>query len=630
MPNDVTVSVSGAQGVSVAVSGQTGPTATLVAGGAAVVTVMDGATAWADLTGKPSTFAPSAHAASHASGGADAVTVAIGQVTGLQSALDAKATPGDVTAAVAAVVDAAPAALDTLNELAAALGDDANFATTITNALAAKAPINSPTFTGTVGGITKSMVGLGNVDNTSDASKPISTATQTALDGKAGASDSRLTDSREWSAATVTQAEAEAGTSTNRLAFSPLRVFQAVAAWWSGSAAKAKLDGIATGATANATDAQLRDRSTHTGLQLAATISDFTTAVVAAAPPTTDASLLTTGTLSASRLTDATTTTKGGVIVGSGLGVASGTVSVTYGASSGTACQGNDSRLSDSRSPTAHTHAASDITSGTIATARLGSGLADATTFLRGDGTFAVPSASVPYATTAQAQDLTATTVAMNPANIRSSTVSWLRIGNMSTYTLNGGSASGTSPLAGSVQTSSSVANSVGAVYFNNSVWSSTSTAQGFDWSKPASFYMRFRRQTMPSTGVFRSLFGQMANSGYAWETLSGRGIGFEVRLARIWMVVHNGTTLSTVDTGIDSLTADYAAGQSEVWVRSDAAGNVTLTHTLNGVTSTFTTTGGPSTLSGSVPPTPYAAINNLGTASQGWFMFTPHLLNIT
>jgi hypothetical protein len=47
-----------------------------------------------------------------------------------------------------------------------------------------KAPINSPTFTGTVGGITKSMVGLGNVDNTSDANKPVSTATQTALNAK--------------------------------------------------------------------------------------------------------------------------------------------------------------------------------------------------------------------------------------------------------------------------------------------------------------------------------------------------------------------------------------------------------------------------------------------------------------
>ena len=55
-------------------------------------------------------------------------------------------------------------------------------------ALDAKAPLESPTFTGTVSGVTKTHVGLGNVDNTSDANKPVSTATQTALDGKANTS----------------------------------------------------------------------------------------------------------------------------------------------------------------------------------------------------------------------------------------------------------------------------------------------------------------------------------------------------------------------------------------------------------------------------------------------------------
>jgi hypothetical protein len=48
-----------------------------------------------------------------------------------------------------------------------------------------KAPLASPTFTGTVGGITKAMIGLPSVDDTSDTSKPVSTATQAELDLKA-------------------------------------------------------------------------------------------------------------------------------------------------------------------------------------------------------------------------------------------------------------------------------------------------------------------------------------------------------------------------------------------------------------------------------------------------------------
>lgn len=82
----------------------------------------------------------------------------------------------------------------------------------------------------------------------------------------------------EWSGETVSQAEAEAGTATTRRAWTAQRVAQAIAAWWAASTAKTKLDGIASGATANATDAQLRDRSTHTGTQAASSISDSTTA----------------------------------------------------------------------------------------------------------------------------------------------------------------------------------------------------------------------------------------------------------------------------------------------------------------------------------------------------------------
>jgi len=55
-----------------------------------------------------------------------------------------------VSIAIASLVNSSPAVLDTLGELATALGNDPNFATTITNSLGLKAPLASPTFTGTV------------------------------------------------------------------------------------------------------------------------------------------------------------------------------------------------------------------------------------------------------------------------------------------------------------------------------------------------------------------------------------------------------------------------------------------------------------------------------------------------
>ncbi len=68
---------------------------------------------------------------------------------------------------------------------AADLATLANVTSDVQAQIDEKAPIASPTFTGTVSGVTKSMVGLSDVDNTSDANKPISTATQSALDLKA-------------------------------------------------------------------------------------------------------------------------------------------------------------------------------------------------------------------------------------------------------------------------------------------------------------------------------------------------------------------------------------------------------------------------------------------------------------
>jgi hypothetical protein len=90
------------------------------------------------------------------------------------------------------------------------------------------------------------------------------------LDEKASSGDSRLSDSREWSADTISQDEAEGGSATTRRAFTAQRVFQAIASWWNGSAAKTKLDGIQDGAQVNVAtnlsyDASTRLLSSSTG-----------------------------------------------------------------------------------------------------------------------------------------------------------------------------------------------------------------------------------------------------------------------------------------------------------------------------------------------------------------------------
>jgi hypothetical protein len=58
------------------------------------------------------------------------------------------ATPAMIDQAIIDLAGGAPGALNTLIELANALNNDANFASTVTNALALKAPLASPTFTG--------------------------------------------------------------------------------------------------------------------------------------------------------------------------------------------------------------------------------------------------------------------------------------------------------------------------------------------------------------------------------------------------------------------------------------------------------------------------------------------------
>ena len=78
------------------------------------------------------------------------------------------------------LIDGAPAALDTLNELAAAMADDASFHTTVTNSIATKLPLAGGTMTGAIAMGTAKITGLGDPTSAQDA------ATKTYVDTQVG------------------------------------------------------------------------------------------------------------------------------------------------------------------------------------------------------------------------------------------------------------------------------------------------------------------------------------------------------------------------------------------------------------------------------------------------------------
>lgn len=124
----------------------------------------------------------------------------------------------------------------------------------------------------------KSDVGLSNVDNTSDAAKPISTATQTALDTKASSTHTHTSSQ-------VTDFDAEVDNNATVAANTAARHTHANQATLDATTASfttakdTKLTSISTGATANSSDATLLSRANHTGAQPISTVTGLQTAL---------------------------------------------------------------------------------------------------------------------------------------------------------------------------------------------------------------------------------------------------------------------------------------------------------------------------------------------------------------
>ena len=91
------------------------------------------------------------------------------------------ATKGYVDTSISNLVASAPGTLDTLNELAAALGNDASFSTTVTNSIAAKLPLAGGTMSGAIAMGTSKITGLGDPTANQDAATKAYVDTADAL-----------------------------------------------------------------------------------------------------------------------------------------------------------------------------------------------------------------------------------------------------------------------------------------------------------------------------------------------------------------------------------------------------------------------------------------------------------------
>ncbi len=440
----------------------------------------------------------------------------------------------DVSAAVAAVVGAAPESLNTLQELSAALANDASFATTVTNSLAGKANVSH---THTVSAISDAgTAATRNVPATGNAG-----TTEVVL-----GSDTRLTDSR---------------TPTSHA---------------------------------------------HGSISNFGTISDQIS--TAQANPVAFAGL--TG------------------LIGRG----------AWGTTSGTFCQGNDSRLSDARTPTAHksthatggsdalapadigaaavshTHSALDIQIGTLDIARIPSLPASQI----GSGT--LDAARLPLATTAQAQDWNSTAVVMNPARMLDALTGWAQVLPTASANTSGGNTTAHNHVdfcdSGSTSggTTSVFTNSNGGI--TNLL---SPQSRGVDWSKRRYFCVRVRREsTNSSTGFGRFYYGFL-NSSASGGQPTQRSIGFELRgtAPRLWLIAHNGSALTQFDTGWD-VTGGSDLHNEFLVESSGGTVNVYVDGTLRG-----TTTGGPTTLSADSASGINYQVGNGGTAARTAFFIS-------
>lgn len=225
--------------------------------------------------------------------------------------------------------------------------------------------------------LTKADVGLPLADNTSDAQKPVSTAQQTAFDGKVDKEAGKGLSAQDFTAAYKNSLDTLPSALDGKV---DVIAGKGLSTEDFTSTEKVKLAAIAAGATANQTDTFLRSRSNHTGTQLAATISDLAEAVRLVV-------------ISGLSLEDAAITSADAILVA--LGKAQGQLNQKLGLTAKAA----DSALLDGQNAAFYTKAMAGATALVAGATGLvpAPAAGDQLKFLRGDGTFQAVTASAAW-----------------------------------------------------------------------------------------------------------------------------------------------------------------------------------------------------------------------------------------